>query len=101
MEACANQERFRKYAPELNLLLWAIWDPIGAGVPIDEYGNSVPVIWRLLEEHAGMDAVTAGLQRICDERLGGGRGTEREAAERLTAWWYWRFDFPEEFEANS
>jgi len=36
-----QKERFRKYSPELELLLWAVWDPIG-GVPLDEHGRHVP-----------------------------------------------------------
>ncbi len=39
--ADAQKQRFRKFAPELGLLLWAIW-PIGAWVPIDEYDAYVP-----------------------------------------------------------
>jgi hypothetical protein len=100
-EAEALKERYRKYAPELSLLLWAVWDPIGAGVPLDEYDTYVPLIWKLLDENAGVDAVSAELTRIGEERMGMDRGTGQEAAQRLTAWWYWRFDFPEEFEANS
>ena len=100
-EAKAASERFRKYAPELGLLLWAVWDPIGAGVPIDEYESYVPVIWKLLEEHVGIEAVSTALAQIAEERIGLDRGTSRSAAERLTQWWYWRFDFPEEFKANS
>jgi len=97
----ARKERYRRCAPELGLLLWAVWDPLGAGVPIDEYDNYVPLIWKLLDEHAGAEAVVAELTRICTERIGMDAGTNQTAAELLTAWWYWRFDFPVEFEANS
>jgi hypothetical protein len=100
-KAKVASERFRKYAPELELLLWAVWDPIGAGVPIDEYGSYVPVIWKLLHERAGTEVVSTALAQIAEERIGLDRGTSRSAAERLTQWWYWRFDFPEEFNANS
>lgn len=67
----------------------------------DEYESYVPVIWKLLDEHAGIEAVSAKLDQIAEERIGVDRGTSQYAAERLTQWWYWRFDFPEEFEANS
>jgi len=77
------------------------WDPIGADVPIDEYESYVPAIWKLLDGHAGVEAVSRALAQIADERIGLDRGTSRSAAERLTQWWYWRFDFPAEFEANS
>ena len=97
----ARKDRYRRYAPELGLLLWAVWDPIAAGVPIDEYDNYVPIIWKLLEAHAGAEAVAAELARICTDRIEMDAGTNRTAAELLTAWWYWRFDYPIEFEANS
>jgi hypothetical protein len=99
-EAKVVKERF-KYASELGLVLWAVWNPIGTSVPIDEYESYVPVIWKLLAEHAGIEAISTALAQIADERMGGDRGTSRQTAERLTEWWYWRFDFPEEFEANS
>ena len=97
----AEKDRFRKYAPELELLLWAVWDPIAAGVPLDEYANYVPGIWRLLEEQAGTESVSAELKRLCDEAIGMDAGTNHRAAELLTAWWYWRFIFPVEFAAHS
>jgi hypothetical protein len=100
-EAKVVKERFRKYSPELSLLLWGVWDPIGAGVPLDEYESYVPVIWKLLDEQAGIEAISTALAQIEEERMETGRGTSRYAAERLTEWWYWRFDFPEEFKANS
>jgi hypothetical protein len=100
-EAKAQRERYRRYAPELGLLLWAVWDPIGVGVPLDEYENYVPAVWKLLDQGAGAEAVAAELTRICVERIGMDAGTNAEAAERLTAWWYWRFEYPEELEANS
>jgi hypothetical protein len=37
--------------PELRLILWAAWDPIGR-VPRDEYDWYVPRLWGLLREHA-------------------------------------------------
>ena len=99
--AKAEKDRFRKYAAELELLLWAVWDPICAGVPLDEYANYVPIIWRLLDAQAGAEALSAELKRICDERIGMDAGTNDQAGELLTAWWYWRFIFPEEFAADS
>ena len=95
-----EKERFRAHAAELGLLLWAVWDPIGAGVPIDEYESYVPVVWRLLAEHAGAEEISGQLDKIAEERMSGGR-VSRESVDRLIDWWYWRFDFPVEFEANS
>jgi hypothetical protein len=68
---------------------------------VNEYERYAPLIWRMLDEHAGVDAIATALAKLAEERMGGDRGTSRPAAERLTEWWYWRFDFPREFEANS
>jgi hypothetical protein len=100
-QAKAEKARFRKHAAELELLLWTVWDPIGSGVPLDEYANYVPVIWRLLEAQAGAETVSAELKRICDERISMDAGTNDQTGKVLTAWWYWRFIFPEEFAADS
>jgi hypothetical protein len=100
-DARAANERFRKYAPELNLLLWAVWAPIPAGVPVDEYEGYVGFVWKLLAERAGVDAVAAALTRLSEERMGIGGSTSRAAAERLTEWWYWRFDVPDELEERA
>ena len=70
-------------------------------MPLDEYDSYVPVVWKLLSEHANVDEVAAELDRIADERMGGPCGTSRDAAERLTQWWYWRFAFPAEVEPRS
>jgi hypothetical protein len=61
----------------------------------------VPIIWRLLDEQAGEQAVSAELKRICDEVIGMDADTNDRAAELLTAWWYYRFIFPVEFAAGS
>jgi hypothetical protein len=101
VEARASKDRFRAYAPEVTLLLWAVWNPVGTDVPINEYENYVPGVWKLLEAGADVDAVSAELTRIVDERMmGSGQGTERAAAETIKAWWYWRFDYPKGFEAT-
>jgi hypothetical protein len=100
-KARAEKNRFGEYSPELALLLWAVWNPIGVEVPLDEYESYVPTVWRLLAEHAGVEEIATRMAQIADERMGGARGTERAAAELLSQWWYWRFDFPVEFEARS
>jgi hypothetical protein len=93
-ETRTKKERFRKYSPELGLLLWAVWDPIGAGVPLDEYESYVPIVWKLLAERSDVDEIAERLDKIADERMGVAPGRGRAAAERLSNWWYWRFDFP-------
>lgn len=94
-----EKDRFRTHSTELGLLLWALWNPIGAGVPLDEYDTYVPTIWRMLAEHAGPEVVAAELARISEEQIEVDRGTSLHAATRLTQWWYWRFEFPEESES--
>jgi hypothetical protein len=95
-----RKQRFGKYSPELELLLWAVWDPIG-GVPLDEYNSYVPQIWRLLEDHAGVDAIADELSGICEESMELDPSDQTPAARRLIDWWYWRFDFPVEFAAGA
>jgi hypothetical protein len=94
-------ERFRRYATEFDLLLWAVWDPIGAGVPLDEYTSYTPIVWGLLHRGAAVEEVAALLTKIAVERIGVPATTSDYAAERLKQWWYWRFEFPEEFDAAS
>ena len=98
-KAKSERKRFREHAPEVGLLLWAVWNPIGVDVPLDEYDGYVPMVWKLLAEHAEVDEIARALEKIADERMGGGLGTSRVAAERLSQWWYWRFEFPVEFES--
>ena len=100
-KAKTEKDRWREYSPELRLLLWAVWDPIGAGMPLDEYESYVPSVWHLLAKHAGTDEIAAHLDRIADEQMGVAPGRGRAAAEVLGQWWYWRFEFPAELEARS
>jgi hypothetical protein len=98
-------KEFRESARELELLLWALWNPIGFNVPLDEYRRYVPQIWKLLAEHADAAVVADELERIEREwmdihNFGDPRraavGDVRDVAERLSDWWLWRFDNPEE-----
>lgn len=97
--ARAAKARFRKHSPELELLLWAVWNPIGL-CPLDEYRRYVPAIWNLLAERAGAEAIAAELKRVCDEWLEVDRGNNEETATLLADWWYWRFEYPVELEAE-
>jgi dodecin len=102
IEAEAQKKRWREYEPELTLLLWALWDPI-SGVPLNEYENYSPAVWKLLNDEVSVERVAGELSRIRIETIGcepDPEGDER-VADRLRAWWYWRFKFPVEFEANS
>jgi hypothetical protein len=48
--------------PELRLILWAASDPIGGGVPLDEYDTYAPQVWELLRSGASEDDVAAHLR---------------------------------------
>jgi hypothetical protein len=77
-----------------------VWDPIGAGVPLDEYERYV--VWKPLAERAEVDEIAARLDTTAEGQVGGvGRGRGGAGAERLSQWCYWRFEFPAEFEARS
>ena len=101
-DAKAEKERYREFAPELELLLWAVWDPI-TGVPLTEYANYVPTIWKLLAQDVNGDVIASELGKIRADAIGmeAAPDGDRAAAERLKEWWYWRFVFPMEFEAAS
>ena len=101
-DAKAEKQRHREFGSELELLLWAVWDPI-TGVPLNEYANYVPTVWNLLAQDASGDAIAKELGRIRVEAIGmeSNPDGDRATAERLKEWWYWRFTFPAEFEAAS
>lgn len=103
MEARAQEvrDRFRKHSGELSLLLWAVWNPISVDVPLSEYENYTPTLWRMLEEDAGVEAIAAELKRICDQPIELDAGTNGIAAETLKRWWYWRFEYPLELASES
>jgi hypothetical protein len=61
-----TKERLR----ELDLILWAAWDPIGAGAPPDEYEMYAPQIAQLLESGADEKAIADELKRVRYERTG-------------------------------
>jgi hypothetical protein len=98
-----ERRRWREYGPELGLLLWALWDPIEAGVPLDEYESYAPTIWQLLHAQAEAREIGERLDQLRTESLGLPANRDRDVttAERLKEWWYWRFEFPTEFEAAS
>jgi hypothetical protein len=102
VEAKPKAGDLRKDTPAISLLLWALWNPVGTDVPLNEYESYVPSIWKLLREGAEATAVAKQLKSIVDSRMGGDSlGTEERAAEALTQWWYWRYVYPEGFEPGS
>ena len=51
-------------------ILWEEWDPIGCGVPADEYDDYVGPTLRLLIEKAPRDAVAAYLRETAADAIG-------------------------------
>ncbi len=100
-DAADHGKRFGEYSPELGLLLWAVWNPIAFDVPLNEYENYVPGVWKLLAEGAAVEQIAGHLDSLASEQIGVGSGGGLKAAERLKAWWYWRFVFPAELDGAS
>jgi hypothetical protein len=74
---------------EVNLLLWAAWDPIGLGVPTDEYDSYAPQVLGLLESGAPIEALTAKLSVLRTEQVGlsADPDADRNAAQKLIDWY--------------
>ena len=53
----------------INLILWRDWDPIGCGVPEDEYQSYAPGVLRLLEGGADCHKLAAHLARVAQESM--------------------------------
>lgn len=56
-------------ASAINAILWRDWDPIGCGVPDDEYADYVWPVYKLLKAGAPRADVEARLRQIADEDL--------------------------------
>lgn len=50
-------------------ILWEDWDPIGCGVPADEYDDYVAPVLRILVERAPAEALAAYLRETAAEAL--------------------------------
>jgi hypothetical protein len=70
-----ERERFRAYTPELALLLWAVWNPIDVGVPLDEVRGLCPDRLEAAVQAHGSEELATRLDDIAAERMGVGRGT--------------------------
>jgi hypothetical protein len=56
-------------ARQINEILWRDWDPIGCGVPQDEYESYVWTVYKLLIEAAPREEIEAYLRWVADERI--------------------------------
>jgi hypothetical protein len=50
----------------INTILWRDWDPIGCGVPEDEYESYVWPVYKLLMEGAPRGEVAEHLREVAD-----------------------------------
>jgi hypothetical protein len=80
---------------QLSLLLWAVWDPLGAGVPLDEYENYAGPLFSLLERGESIERIAQELDRFRTESMQSPSDRERDlmVAEKLRAWHYWAVEF--------
>jgi hypothetical protein len=58
-------------------ILIAEWDPIGCGVPEDEYDSYIPVIYRLMQGRAGVHGLACHLEHLEANSLGLRSNSER------------------------
>ncbi|MEQ1781042.1 MAG: hypothetical protein ABMA14_06775 [Hyphomonadaceae bacterium] len=54
---------------QVQAILHADWDPIGCGVPLNEYDSYAWPVVRMLQEGAGREALTRHLRRAADEQM--------------------------------
>jgi hypothetical protein len=79
-----EKQRWRRYGPEFCLLLWATWDPIGVGVPLDEYDNYAPPVWTLLARGASEEEIASHLRDVRERMMEVG-GDEQDARLRRSS----------------
>lgn len=53
----------------INAVLWRDWDPIGCGVPEDEYESYVWPVYKLLIDGAPREAIAGYLRETADRAI--------------------------------
>lgn len=88
-----NQKRWWRETgqPHLNLILWAAWNPIGVGVPLDEYTSYTAPLLSLLQRGEPVERVAEELHEFRTESMGLPSDRERdlEVAQTLKSWHQW------------
>lgn len=56
-------------ARAINTILWQDWDPIGCGVPEDEYESYVWPVYKLLIDGEPREALADYLRMVADEYI--------------------------------
>ncbi len=51
-------------------ILMSEWDPIGCGVPDDEYDSYIPVIYRLMQARVGVADLASHLEMLQTQWMG-------------------------------
>ena len=75
--------RRRQWMP-IAAILWQDWNPIGAGVPEDEYDAYVPKVIRMLESGAGVDELARFLSDFRESIVGSmDRAADKRVAQML------------------
>lgn len=83
------QAPVKRQLRDVNLILWSAWDPIGCGVPTDEYESYAPQILGLLRKEPPIEEVIAMLSALRTEQIGlePDPTTDRDVALKLTDWY--------------
>jgi hypothetical protein len=84
-----TQHPVKRQLRDVNLILWAAWDPIGCGVPTDEYESYAPQILGLLRQGSPIEEVMAMLSALRTGQIGlePNPPADREVARKLTDWY--------------
>ncbi len=74
---------------DLNLILWASWNPICSGSPTDEYTGYVGRIGALLDRGASESELEEELRTLRTENMGLTRDFDGDgrAADRILTWY--------------
>ena len=59
-----KEPKWKEDVDAIRRILMAEWDPIGCGVPDDEYDSYIPEIYRLLQEGVDAHSLAAHLETL-------------------------------------
>jgi hypothetical protein len=75
----------RRGREQLELILWAAWDPIGQGVPRDEYSGQALLLAKELRRGRAVDQIAEWLNR--NALAATDPETDREVAAKVVDWY--------------
>jgi hypothetical protein len=65
VEAMSTRSRdWKADVDAIRRILSSEWDPIGCGVPEDEYDSYVPAIYRLMQARVGVEGLASHLEKL-------------------------------------